>query len=65
MRGAGENFCAAGARPLSIDGIGSVEIFVQGANADRARDLIARAERGELAVPETDFDPTSSNGDAS
>ena len=50
---------------LSIDGIGSVEILVQGANADRARDLIARAERGELALPDLDPDQTSTSDDAS
>lgn len=43
---------------LSIDGLGSVEILVRSADADKATDLIARAERGELALPDMDPDPT-------
>jgi hypothetical protein len=40
---------------ISIDGIGSVEILVPGDKADEARDLLARAERGEFALaPESD-----------
>ena len=50
---------------LSIDGLGSVEILVRNADADTARGLIGKAERGELAIPDMDADPTSSSNDAS
>ncbi len=39
--------------PISIDGIGAAEVLVPAALADTARDLLARAERGELAIDET------------
>ena len=35
---------------ISIDGLGSVEILVPQERADEARDLLARAERGDLAL---------------
>jgi len=38
---------------ISIDGIGAAEVLVPTALADTARDLLARAERGELAIDET------------
>ena len=44
---------------LSMDGLGSVEIFVKATDADTARDLIAKAERGELAIPDSDPDAES------
>ncbi len=44
---------------LSVDGLGSVEILVRDTDADAARDLIAKAERGELALPDTDPGPTT------
>ena len=37
---------------------GSVEIFVKETDAEAARDLIAKAERGELVVPDVDPDQT-------
>ena len=43
---------------LSVDGLGAVEILVQATDADAARDLIAKAERGELTVPDSDVTPT-------
>ena len=43
---------------LSVDGLGSVEIFVRETDAEAARALIAKAERGELVVPDVDSDPT-------
>ena len=49
---------------FSVGGLGSVEILVRRTDADKARDLIARAERGELAVPEMDSDQTSTSNDA-
>ena len=52
------------AHGFSIGGLGSVEILVRRTDADKARDLIARAERGELAVPEMDSDQTSTGNDA-
>ena len=39
---------------ISIDGIGAAEVLVPAALADTARDLLAQAERGELAIDETD-----------
>ena len=39
----------AGARD---DGIGAAEVLVPAELADKARDLLARAERGELAIDE-------------
>ncbi len=44
---------------LSMDGLGSVEIFVKATDADTARDLIAKAERGELTIPDSDPDAES------
>jgi hypothetical protein len=35
---------------ISIDGIGAVDILVAPDAADRARDLLARAARGEFAL---------------
>ena len=35
---------------ISVDGLGAVEILVERSSADEARDLLARAERGELAL---------------
>tara|TARA_B100000315_G_C14373568_1_gene494118 strand:+ start:210 stop:485 length:276 start_codon:yes stop_codon:yes gene_type:complete len=35
---------------ISIDGIGAAEVLVPAELADKARDLLARAERGELAI---------------
>jgi hypothetical protein len=35
---------------ISVDGLGTVEILVERNLADEARDLLARAERGELAL---------------
>ena len=45
---------------ISIDGIGAAEVLVPAALADTARDLLAQAERGELAI-----DDTTDTGDAS
>ncbi len=50
---------------FSIGGLGSVEILVPRTDADTARDLIAKAERGELAVPDMDPDQTATHNDAS
>lgn len=41
---------------ISVDGIGAVEILVARDLADEARELLARAERGELAL-KGDEDP--------
>lgn len=41
---------------ISVDGLGTVEILVERDLADEARDLLARAERGELAL-EADEEP--------
>ena len=41
---------------ISVDGIGTVQILVARELADEARDLLARAERGELAL-EADVEP--------
>ena len=35
---------------ISIDGLGSVEILVPQERADEARELLAHAERGDLAL---------------
>ena len=37
-----------------LDGLGQVEIMVAPDDEERARDLLARAERGELAIDEVD-----------
>ena len=47
---------------LSLDGLGAVEVLVPRTNEDAARDLIAKAERGELALPEGGSDPSSRRG---
>jgi hypothetical protein len=39
--------------------LGAVEVFVRESDADAARDLIAKAERGDLALPEVDPDAPS------
>ena len=44
---------------LSVDGLGAVEVFVRATDADAARDLIAKAERGELVLPEIGPDTKS------
>ncbi len=46
--------------PISIDGIGAADVLVPAALADTARDLLAQAERGELAI-----DDATDTGDAS
>ena len=38
---------------ISVDGIGAAEVLVPAKLADQARDLLARAERGELAIDDT------------
>ena len=38
---------------ISIDGIGAAEVLVPAALADKARDLLAQAERGDLAIDDT------------
>ena len=35
---------------ISVDGIGAAEVLVPAEQADEARDLLAQAERGELAI---------------
>ena len=45
---------------ISIDGIGAAEVLVPAALADKARDLLAQADRGELAI-----DDSTDPGDAS
>ena len=47
---------------LSVGGLGSVEILVRSTDAKTARDLIAKAERGELAIPDIDPDLMASRG---
>ena len=44
---------------ISIDGLGSVEILVPQERADEARDLLACAERGDLALA-ADQEPAGS-----
>ena len=46
---------------LSVDGLGSVEIYVRETDAEAARALIAKAERGELVIPDVDDDPMSTS----
>lgn len=41
---------------LSVDGLGAVEVFVRATDEAAARDLIARAERGELTLPDIEPD---------
>ncbi len=36
---------------IAIDGIGAAEVLVRASQVDDARELLARAERGELAIP--------------
>ena len=38
---------------ISIDGIGAAEVLVPTSVADTARDLLDRAERGELAIDDS------------
>ena len=45
---------------LSMDGLGAVDILVPGTDLDGARELIAKAERGELTIPDADPTPDSS-----
>ena len=47
-----------GTHGFSIGGLGSVEILVRRTDLAKARDLIAQAERGELAVSDMDPDRT-------
>ncbi len=43
---------------LTLDGLGRVEVLVAPADEDRARALLASADRGELELPEnSDQDP--------
>jgi hypothetical protein len=39
---------------LTIDGLGRVEVFVDDADADRARELLASAEAGKLRLGDDD-----------
>lgn len=39
---------------FSLDGLGAVEILVPREHAETARDLLARAERGELRIEDDD-----------
>lgn len=39
---------------LTLDGLGSVEVLVSSEDGDRARELIASAEAGELRLPDED-----------
>ena len=39
--------------PISVDGIGAADVLVPAGLADTARDLLAKAERGELAIDDT------------
>ncbi len=39
---------------ISVDGIGAAEVLVPVDLADQARELLARAERGELAIDDDD-----------
>jgi hypothetical protein len=39
---------------ISVDGIGAAEVLVPGSKARAARELLAQAERGELAIPADD-----------
>ena len=45
---------------ISIDGLGRVEILVPADKADEARDILAHAERGELALA-VDQEPAASD----
>ena len=45
---------------LTVDGLGAVEILVRSTDVDAARDLIAKAERGELSLPDSDDAPPKS-----
>ena len=45
---------------ISIDGIGAAEVLVPAERAEEARDLLARAERGELAIDEPPDPPPGS-----
>lgn len=41
---------------ISVDGIGAAEVLVPADRAEEARDLLGRAERGELAIDEPPAD---------
>ena len=45
---------------ISVDGIGAAEVLVPADRAEEARDLLARAERGELAIDEPPDPPPGS-----
>jgi hypothetical protein len=47
---------------ISIDGIGAAEVLVPAILADKARDLLAQAERGELAIDEVPDDEVLDDG---
>ena len=42
---------------ISVDGIGAAEVLVPADRADEARDLLARADRGELAIDDPPAEP--------
>ena len=43
---------------ISIDGIGTADVLVPAGHAEQARELLIRAESGELAVDEDALTPT-------
>lgn len=44
------------AHTIAVDGISAVEVLVPADRAEEARDLLGRAERGELAIDESPAD---------
>ena len=44
---------------ISVDGIGAAEVLLPASQADAARELLAQAERGELAIAADDSDDPS------
>ena len=42
---------------ISVDGIGAAEVLVPADRAEEARDLLARADRGELAIGDPPAEP--------
>ena len=44
---------------ISVDGIGAAEVLVPADRAEEARDLLARADRGELAIDDPPAEPTA------
>lgn len=44
---------------ISIDGIGAAEVLVPADRAEEARNLLGRAERGELAIDEPPADSSA------